>query len=120
MEAGIAGFQDSQREACSTFFGAGCALFTDLYERLFVEDNNPQPLPPTPPVPPFGSTTMLELAPERIFFDGGIADQMRQELDLTEKEEIGMTNDVFGTVASNKLFDGTGTMAIKPRALWEL
>lgn len=92
MEAGISGYENDQRAACSTFFGDGCSMYTDLWERLFLENNGPPPPPPRPPVPPFSSESMLELHPTRIFFDGGMANEMREELGVDE-DEIGITPD---------------------------
>jgi hypothetical protein len=62
---------------------------------------------------------MHELPPTRIFFDGGMAEQMRDEINV-EEQEVGMTADAFGTVAENRLYDGTGTTALRPTARWEL
>ena len=120
MEAGVGGFEGTQRESCSTFFGSGCALYTDLWTRFFIDTNTPPPPPPMPPRPPFGSQTMQELMPTRIFFDGGMAQQMRDELNILEEEQQGMTGDQFGSVTTNRLYDGTGTTPIRPTARWEL
>lgn len=62
---------------------------------------------------------MDELSPSRIFFDGGMAQQMRDELRVDE-EEKGMTADQVGSVAANRLYDGTGTTPLRPTARWEL
>ena len=62
---------------------------------------------------------MRELAPTRIFFDGGMAPQMREELNVAD-EEYGMSADQFGSVAANRLYDGSGTNALRPTARWEL
>ena len=90
-------------------------MYLDLFERLVVENNAPPP-PPSPPRPPFGSQTMLELRPSRIFFDGGMAPQMRESLAIVEEEEIGMAEN-FGSVSANRLFDETPR---RPTARWEL
>ena len=122
-EAGVAGFENVVNEPCSTFFGAGCALYPDLWNRFFIADNTPSPPPPSPPRPPFGSATMRELPPTRVFFDGGMAAQMLESLDQygsVEEAEAGMTSETFGSVASNRLWDGKGTTAIRPTNRWEL
>lgn len=91
-------------------------MYLDLFERLVVENNAHSPPPPTPPRPPFGSQTMLELKPSRIFFDGGMAQQMRDALAIVEEEEIGMAEN-FGSVSANRLYDETPR---RPTARWEL
>lgn len=63
---------------------------------------------------------MQELMPTRIFFDGGMAQQMRYELNILEEEEQGMTSDQFGSVTTNRLYDGTGMTPARPTARWEL
>lgn len=51
-------------------------------------NNAPPPSPPPPPAPPV--TQLDELVPERVFFEGGMAEQMIEGLDLT-LQEVGLT-----------------------------
>ena len=66
---------------------------------------------------------MRELPPTRVFFDGGMAAQMLESLDQygsVEEAEAGMTSETFGSVASNRLWDGKGTTPVRPTNRWEL
>jgi hypothetical protein len=76
MDAGVNGFQESQNTPCATFYGAGCALYLDLFTDLTTL--GAPPAPPPPPLPPLGNATvgMALLTPTRIFFAMGPSPQM--------------------------------------------
>jgi hypothetical protein len=71
-EAGISGFTNDQ--PCATFYGAGCALYRDLF--LDLTSLGAPPNPPPPPLPPLDSFD--ELSPIRIFFSEGLSPNMQQ------------------------------------------
>ena len=50
MDAGVAGFEDAQNSQCATFYGAGCALYQDLFTDL--TSLGAPPSPPPPPIAP--------------------------------------------------------------------
>lgn len=76
MDAGVSGFEDAQNEACSTFYGAGCALYQDLFTDLTTLEA--PPAPPPPPIAPLSS--LDELQPVRVFMSGGISPNMQTEM----------------------------------------
>tara|TARA_B100000767_G_scaffold127445_1_gene121356 strand:+ start:151 stop:678 length:528 start_codon:yes stop_codon:yes gene_type:complete len=79
MEAGVAGFEESQNTACATFYGAGCALYQDLF--LDLTSLGAPPAPPPPPLPPLGlSADVALLTPVRIFFAMGPSSNMQTSL----------------------------------------
>ena len=81
MDAGVAGFEDAQNAQCATFYGAGCALYQDLFTDLTPLRGSPTP--PPPPLPPLGlSADMTGLRPERIFFAMGPSAAMATSLVL--------------------------------------
>ena len=79
MDAGVAGFEDAQSAQCATFYGAGCALYQDLFTDLV--DLGGPPSPPPPPITPLDATN--ELTPVRIFFAQGMSPEMSQQLGST-------------------------------------
>ena len=81
MDAGVAGFEEAQNTQCSTFYGAGCALYQDLFTDLTTL--GAPPTPPPPPIPPLGeSVDAIALRPVRIFFAMGPSPNMRALLAL--------------------------------------
>ncbi len=75
-DAGVAGFENENNNEGGVFYGAGCALFQDLFYGLASLD-----APPTPPPPPIVPlTTANELSPIRIFFSMGMSPAMAREL----------------------------------------
>jgi hypothetical protein len=81
MDAGVAGFEDSQNTQCATFYGAGCALYQDLFTDL--TSLGAPPSPPPPPIPPLGeSADAAALRPVRIFFAMGPSPNMATSLVL--------------------------------------
>ena len=81
-EAGISGFTNDQ--ACATFYGAGCALYRDLF--LDLTSLGSPPSPPPPPLPPLDSFD--ELSPIRIFFAEGLSPNMQQPQSLQNDSGI--------------------------------
>ena len=79
MDAGVAGFEDAQNTQCATFYGAGCALYQDLFTDLTTLGAPPNP--PPPPLPPLGvSADVAALRPARIFFAMGPSPNMQTSL----------------------------------------
>ena len=76
MQAGVGGFEDAQNTQCATFYGAGCAMYQDLFVDLTTLGG--PPTPPPPPIGPIGdfSMGMTELRPVRIFFAMGPSPNM--------------------------------------------
>lgn len=72
MDAGVGGFEEAQNTPCAVFYGAGCALFQDLFTDL-VSLGAP-PSPPPPPFPDIASFSIL--APTRILFAMGPSPNM--------------------------------------------
>ena len=72
------------------FAHAGCALYRDLWDVLFVTNNADPPSPPPPPAPPLSTWAAL-LVPTRVFFDGGMSDEMVDALGI--QEEVGLVLD---------------------------
>ena len=80
MRAGVTGFEEAQNSQCATFYGAGCALYQDLFTDLTTLG-----APPNPPPPPIAPLHMLgmgtgELKPARIFFAMGPSPTMATTL----------------------------------------
>ena len=75
-DAGVAGFDDENNNDGNVFYGAGCALYQDLFTDL-VELGGP-PSPPPPPIVPLSAAN--ELSPIRIFFSLGMSPAMAREL----------------------------------------
>ena len=73
-EAGIASFEDANNQQCATFYGAGCALYLDLF--LDLSTLGGPPSPPPPPLPPLDELGVL--SPVRIFFSQGLSPKMVQ------------------------------------------
>ena len=73
-EAGIASFEDADNQQCATFYGAGCALYLDLF--LDLSTLGGPPSPPPPPLPPLDELGVL--SPVRIFFSQGLSPKMVQ------------------------------------------
>ena len=71
-EAGVGGFENTDTQQCSTFYGAGCALYRDLF--LDLDSLGAPPSPPPPPLTPLDQ--MDELSPIRIFFSQGLSSNM--------------------------------------------
>ena len=79
MDAGVAGFEEAQNTQCATFYGAGCALYQDLFTDLTTL--GAPPAPPPPPLPPLGeSADVSALRPVRIFFAMGPSPNMQTSL----------------------------------------
>ena len=80
MDAGVAGFEEAQNAQCATFYGAGCALYQDLF--IDLTTLGAPPSPPPPPIAPLGdaSAGMAELRPTRIFFAMGPSPNMNMSL----------------------------------------
>jgi len=80
MDAGVAGFEDAQNTQCATFYGAGCALYQDLFTDLTTL--GAPPTPPPPPITPLGDASLgtAAIAPERIFFALGPSPNMQTSL----------------------------------------
>ena len=80
MDAGVAGFEDAQNAQCATFYGAGCALYQDLFTDL--TSLGAPPSPPPPPMPPLGDPwrTWPRSGPTRIFFSLGPSPNMQTSL----------------------------------------
>jgi len=79
MDAGVAGFEEAQNTQCATFYGAGCALYQDLFTDL--TSLGAPPAPPPPPLPPLGvSADVAVLRPVRIFFAMGPSPNMQTSL----------------------------------------
>jgi hypothetical protein len=75
MDAGVAGFEEAQSAQCATFYGAGCALYQDLFTDLTTL--GAPPTPPPPPLPPLGvEADVAVLRPVRIFFAMGPSPNM--------------------------------------------
>ena len=90
MDAGVAGFEDAQNTQCATFYGAGCALYQDLFTDL--TSLGAPPSPPPPPIPPLGnSADVTSLQPLRIFFSLGPSPNMQTSLGLTGESDAEST-----------------------------
>ena len=70
--AGVSSFQGADTQQCSTFYGAGCALYRDLF--LDLDALGAPPSPPPPPMAPLDALTALR--PTRIFFAQGLSPNM--------------------------------------------
>ena len=79
-DAGVGGFENENTEACATFYGAGCALYQDLFTDL--ASLGGPPLPPPPPITPLGAFN--EITPVRIFFAMGMSPSMQNTGTLTK------------------------------------
>lgn len=68
----MSGFEGTNTRTCSIFYGAGCALYRDLFQDLTTLGGLPDP--PPPPIPPLD--TLTEISPVRIFFSKGPSPNM--------------------------------------------
>ena len=68
----MGGFENTNTEPCSTFYGAGCALYQDLFRDLTTLGG--PPTPPPPPIRPLVDSNAL--TPVRIFFSQGMSPNM--------------------------------------------
>ena len=82
MDAGVAGFEDAQNSQCATFYGAGCALYQDLFTDL--TSLGAPPNPPPPPIAPLNDPGLgtAAIRPKRIFFAMGPSPNMQTSLTL--------------------------------------
>ena len=78
-DAGVGGFEGEDSREGNVFYGAGCALYQDLFTDLV--DLGGPPSPPPPPITPLDATN--ELTPVRIFFAQGMSPEMSQQLGST-------------------------------------
>jgi hypothetical protein len=78
-DAGVGGFEGEDNREGAVFYGAGCALYQDLFTDLV--DLGGPPSPPPPPITPLDATN--ELTPVRIFFAQGMSPEMSQQLGST-------------------------------------
>ena len=71
-DAGVGGFEGSDKVQCSVFYASGCALYRDLF--LDLASLGAPPTPPPPPMLPLAGQRLLQ--PIRIFFAGGPSENM--------------------------------------------
>jgi hypothetical protein len=91
MDAGVAGFEDAQNTQCATFYGAGCALYQDLFTDL--TSLGAPPAPPPPPIAPLGDAALgtAAIRPVRIFFAMGPSPNMQTSMVLPGESDAEAT-----------------------------
>ena len=91
MDAGVAGFEEAQNSQCATFYGAGCALYQDIFTDL--TSLGAPPSPPPPPIPPLDDAAFgtAAIRPTRIFFSMGPSPHMATSMALPGESDAEST-----------------------------